>query len=114
MEIDAATRKRIGTVLPMADESQRRRYLAAEAESLGRGGLTAVAALAGVSRATVSVGRRELGDPGSVPEGRVRREGAGRKPIERYRPGVVEAPGGLVDAESCCISHSAPGIVPKK
>lgn len=100
MEIDAATRKRIGTVLPMLDESQGRRYLAAEAESLGRGGLTAVAALAGVSRATVSAGRRELDDPGSVPEGRVRREGAGRKPIERSQPGIAEALGRLVDAES--------------
>ena len=64
MEIDATARKRIGTALPMPSESQRRRYLAAEAESLGRGGLTAVAVLAGVSRAgpptrsTVSGGTR--------------------------------------------------------
>lgn len=113
MGIDAATRKRIGAVLPMPGESQGRRYLAAEAESLGRGGLTAVAALAGVSRATVSAGRRELDDPGSVPEGRVRREGAGRKPIERYRPGVAEALGRLVDAESYGDPEVPPGWATK-
>ena len=100
MEIDDATRKRIETVLPMLDESQRRRYLAAEADSLGRGGLSAVAALAGVSKSTVSAGRRELADPSSVPEGRVRREGAGRKPVEEAQPGIREALGRLVDAES--------------
>lgn len=77
MEIDAATRKRGETVPPMLDESQRRRCLAAEAESLGRGA-----------------------DPSSAPEGRVRREGGGRKPIEETQPGIIETLKRLVDTDS--------------
>lgn len=100
MEIDDATRKRIETVLPMLDESQARRYLAAEAESLGYGGVTAVAEAAGVSRATVTAGKRELADPSSVPEGRVRREGGGRKAAEESQPGLREALARLVEDDT--------------
>ena len=100
MELDAPTIQRIETVLPMLDESQRRRYLAAEANSLGRGGVGAVARAAGVSQSTVSAGRRELADPSTVPEGRVRRPGGGRKPVEEEQPGIAEALERLVDGDS--------------
>ena len=58
MEIDVATRKRTETLLPRLNEADRRMYLAAGAESLGRGGIGAVAGVAGVSRNTVTAGAR--------------------------------------------------------
>jgi len=51
--LDNTTKKRIKIVLPQLNESQKRRYLAAEAESLGRGGITAISEFTGVCRKTI-------------------------------------------------------------
>jgi hypothetical protein len=48
---------KFAAVLPHLDERQRRLYLAAEADALGHGGITAVARLAEVSESTVTRGR---------------------------------------------------------
>ncbi|WP_435807742.1 ISAzo13 family transposase [Streptomyces canus] len=64
--------------------------IGAEAQSLGHGGIRAVARAAGVREATVSVGVREL-DSGEVPLGRIRRPGAGRKRVVDRNPAVREA-----------------------
>lgn len=64
------------------DERLRRLLAAAEAQVLGRGGVTAVAAATGVSRRAIHAGLKELaGKPGPPPSSpaRVRRPGAGRK-----------------------------------
>jgi DNA-binding MurR/RpiR family transcriptional regulator len=47
---------KFAAVLPHLDERQRRLYLAAEADALGHGGITAVARLAEVSESTVTRG----------------------------------------------------------
>ena len=47
-------------ILPHLDERQRRLVLAAEARSLGHGGVSLVARAAGVSRVTVTAGVEEL------------------------------------------------------
>ncbi|WLQ62171.1 ISAzo13 family transposase [Streptomyces glycanivorans] len=77
-------------ILPHLDERQRRLLIGAEAQSLGHGGIRAVARAAGVREATVSVGVREL-DSGEVPLGRIRRSGAGRKRVVDRNPAVREA-----------------------
>lgn len=102
MEIGDATRKRIETLLPRLNEADRRMYLAAEAESLGRGGIGAVAEVAGVSRNTVAAGARDLalGAPPDARGARVRRAGGGRKAVEEAQPGITEALLGLVDDSS--------------
>lgn len=46
-------------VLPHLDERQDRLYLAAEAEALGHGGISAVARLAEISESTIARGRDE-------------------------------------------------------
>ena len=61
------------------DERQRRRWVAAEARSHGRGGIAAVARATGVAENTIRKGLRELDSPGELPAGRVRKAGAGRK-----------------------------------
>jgi hypothetical protein len=62
------------------DERGRRRGVAAEARSHGRGGIAAVVRATSVSESTVRRGLAEI-DAGEAAPGRVRRAGGGRKPI---------------------------------
>jgi hypothetical protein len=77
-------------IFPHLDERQRRLLMGAEARSLGRGGIRAVARAAGVREATVSRGVDEL-DHGEEPLGRVRRPGGGRKRATEIDPGLLPA-----------------------
>jgi hypothetical protein len=95
---DSALAARLALVLPHLDERQRRVLLGAEATTIGRGGIGAVARAAGVSEPTVSKAVRELAEPGvTLPVGRARRSGGGRKPITETDPGLLEALETLVD-----------------
>ncbi len=103
--IEEDTTRRIKEVIPYLNEHQRRIYLAAEAEALGRGGITAISDLAGVHRNTISAGLKELRSGEKIPEdgkvmGRVRRKGGGRKSIEQSQQGIADALEGLVDNSS--------------
>jgi DNA-binding phage protein len=70
-------------------ERQRRLLAAAEARSQGAGGVSATARATGLSRRTIQRGLREL-DEGSDPgAGRVRRAGAGRKPLSETDPELL-------------------------
>jgi transposase len=85
-------------ILPHLDERQRRLLLAAEARSLGHGGIRLVARAAGVREATVSLGVTEL-KSGEAPLGRVRRPGAGRKRATAADPGLLPALLALVEPD---------------
>jgi transposase len=61
------------------DERARRLVAAAESQSMGRGGISAVARATGMSRLVIRQGMAELKDPASLPVGRIRRTGGGRK-----------------------------------
>ena len=79
------TRNRIQSMLPLLDEKQKRLYLAAEVESMGYGGLKAVHELTGVSKTTIIRGQKELIDGNNINNGRIRRNGGGRKGvIQKY------------------------------
>src|SRR3954471_18927702 len=97
-EIRGQLATRFGVLLPHLDERQQRLALGTEARLLGHGGVTAVAAAAGVSPPTVRRGVTEL-DSGEVrlPVGRVRRAGGGRKPVTAHDPELVAALRGLVE-----------------
>lgn len=73
------------------DERGRRRWAAAEARSLGWGGITAVAGATGISDRTIRNGIRELDDPDAPAANRQRRMGAGRRCREQEQPELVEA-----------------------
>jgi hypothetical protein len=60
------------------DERSRRLWLAAEARSLGYGGIGSVAAVTKAAKDTISDKIKELAGQ-APPRGRVRRAGAGRK-----------------------------------
>jgi hypothetical protein len=63
------------------NEAQRRRYLANEAKVLGQGGISRISRATGISRETIHVGIREVESNVTIPEGRVRQIGGGRKKI---------------------------------
>ena len=86
MAITANSPLDAGVVQHMCDfcstlsEKDRRRFAAIEARQFGRGGITYVAELLGISRRTIRRGLDELNQLSSDPaEGRIRRPGAGRK-----------------------------------
>jgi hypothetical protein len=81
----------LGLLLPELDEKARRLTLGAVARAAGDGGVTAVAKMTGASWQTVANGAAELGSGQVVPEGRVRRPGAGRKKLAGTDPGLVPA-----------------------
>jgi len=89
MEIDSPVGQRWNVMRDALDERQRRLLVAVEAKVLGRGGVSAVAAATGVSRATIATGIQEikamlssdLTAATSLPTG-TRQAGAGRKKIE--------------------------------
>lgn len=73
------------------DERGRRRWAATEAESLGYGGIAAVAKATGLSDRTIRNGIKEIREGRTVPIGRQRRLGGGRKSLEVEQPHLVEA-----------------------
>jgi len=95
-EVVAALRAKFDSLLPHLDERAQRLTLAAEARSLGHGGIAAVARASGSSRSRVQQGVAEL-EAGVEPLGRVRRPDAGRKPITETDPGIVGALLALVE-----------------
>jgi transposase len=72
------------------DERLQRRWAAAEAISLGRGGITLVACATGLSRTTIQAGLAELRDPTSdSASSRIRRKGAGRPRLSQQDPRLL-------------------------
>jgi transposase len=100
MAIDAeaveALAAKFAALLPHLDERQQRLMMAAEARSLGHGGIAAVVEATGASRSRVSLGVAEL-EAGTAPLGRARRSGGGRKSLTENDPGLVEALLALVE-----------------
>jgi Rhodopirellula transposase DDE domain len=85
---------------PLLDERTRRIMAANEAMSLGFGGVSAVHRASGLSRRAIAKGIRELQE-GAIPlAGRVRRPGAGRKPITASDPLLLEALEAMIDSQT--------------
>ena len=76
--------ERILRMMPLLNERLLRQYLANEAMSYGRGGVTIVSRISGVSRTTITTGINELKSGKSITG--VRRSGGGRKPVEEKHP----------------------------
>jgi hypothetical protein len=80
------------------DERMLRLWAGAEALAHGRGGRELVARATGLGRNTVLDGKKELQSRKSPADlVKVRRKGAGAKPIEVKQPGINDALEGLVD-----------------
>ena len=77
-------------VLSLLNERQARLYVAEKALDLGRGGISTMAEVTGMTRPTIMKGIRELraGIPREELD-RIRRTGAGRKPIQATDPQLL-------------------------
>lgn len=93
-------RQKYVAVLGDLDERGRRRWAAAEARSLGWGGVSAVAQATGLSDRTVRKGVCELDDLKIVSWDRQRKVGGGRPSLEVYHPEIVFALERIVDSST--------------
>ena len=90
-------RRKYNALAEDLDERGRRRWAATEAESIGYGGIAAVAEATGMSDRTVRNGIKEIREDRTVPAGRQRRVGGGRKSLEAEQLHLVKAVENLVE-----------------
>ena len=96
-------RSRYEGLAPVMDERVTRLWAACEAKALGRGGIAAVTEATGILGKRIWSGMRELKEMGRHPpkesprHQRVRRPGAGRKPLTEKDPTLVRDLDGLVE-----------------
>jgi hypothetical protein len=96
--LEAAVRLRFAQVAPVLDERRRRLWAAAEAKAVGYGGVSLVARATGLTRPTIHAGLKELASGITpLPEGRVRRLGAGGRPLAHTQPDLPAALDALVE-----------------
>jgi transposase len=75
-------RKKYQTLAPYLNEKTRRVWAAAESLSLqGQGGSSIVSEATGIARSTIAAGLKEIQEPLSAEQSRLRRTGGGRKSI---------------------------------
>jgi hypothetical protein len=96
MNSETSLRDKFSQIWPHLNERSRRMVAAGEAMQLGRGGVSLVSRASGLSRVTITKGVRELKE-GSVPNHRVRREGAGRPSLVKVDPTLPEVLEALVE-----------------
>jgi len=88
------------SIWPLLDERTRRIMAANEAIALGYGGVSLVHRACGLSRKAIAKGIVEIQEGSAPLEGRLRRAGAGRKPITVSDPRLVEALEEMVDYQT--------------
>ena len=92
--------ERFRALAPELTERGRRIWAASEARAIGRGGIAAVARASGIAPNTIAKGIGEIEADERLEGGRVRRPGAGRKPISQTDPELLDVLEALV-AEDC-------------
>jgi hypothetical protein len=96
--MEAKVRQRFAKLKRTLNERQRRLWAAAEAKSVGYGGISLVHRATGISRRAIHDGMNELaGKWNGLPANRVRRPGAGRWKLTKTQVGLAEALDALVE-----------------
>lgn len=89
-QTEASVREKLDLLAPLFDEQTRRLWAAAEAQVLGRSGISLVARATGLSRTTIHQGIKDLAELHETKvlekKKRIRAAGGGRKPIDEYDP----------------------------
>jgi len=93
----SGVRERFDRLAPLFTERLRRLWAAAEAVTIGRGGVPIVAQATGLARSTILRGRDDLCHIPSLPLTGERRPGAGRKPLVETDPGLLRDLDRLID-----------------
>ncbi len=94
-------KSRYRALAPLMDERMRRQWAATEAQTYGRGGVSAVASATGMSRNTIRKGLLELAarkkNPRASVPTRIRKEGGGRERLTETDPGLAQALDRLIE-----------------
>jgi hypothetical protein len=94
-------KSRYRALAPLMDERMRRQWAATEAQTYGRGGVSAVSSATGMSRNTIRKGLFELAarkkHPRVAVSPRIRKEGGGRKRLTETDPGLGPALDRLIE-----------------
>jgi hypothetical protein len=100
MNADAVLLQKFASVWALLDERTRRLLAANEALALGFGGVSRVHRAWGLSRIVITKGIQEIEDGASPGVGRIRRVGAGRRPITARDPRLLAALDRLIDPDT--------------
>jgi hypothetical protein len=94
-----ALKRKLSVILPELDERQRRILLAAEADTIGYGGIRILSKMSGVAESTILRGRS---DTKKRPEDLVvvRRKGGGRKCATEMNPRLIEILQAIIEPET--------------
>jgi transposase len=92
---EAAFKEKYISLKAHLDERSLRLCAAADARSIGRGGVSIIARMSGIARNTISAGLKDL--DGDVSVRKIRRTGAGRKSLIEKDAGILDALKKLVD-----------------
>lgn len=76
-------------MLSQFNEKQQRLYAASEALRIGFGGISKVSRETGISRVTITSGIKQL-RAGVIQDGRIRKAGAGRKPLSHSQVDIIQ------------------------
>jgi hypothetical protein len=93
-------RQKLTAVWPLLDERTRRLMAASEALGLAYGGVSLVHRACGLSRRAIAQGIREIRSGAVLEPGRIRRRGAGRKPMTVHAPHLLVALDGLIEPDT--------------
>lgn len=90
MDIETKLKKKYKKILPFLNERDKRLVTAADAGSIGFGGITIVSRASGLSRVAITKGKKELkGMPKIVKtQMRIRKQGGGRKKANEKQKGI--------------------------
>jgi len=97
-ELIETIHRKYSAILMDLDEWGTRRWAAAEAMSLGWGGITAVAQATGLARSTIQIGIAELKSPQVLASDRQRWPGGGRKSREHEQSDLCQALERLIES----------------
>jgi transposase len=92
--------QKFSVLLPLLDERARRLVVANEAIALGYGGISRLSRESGLSRKAIANGIQEIQSGASLPQGRIRKPGAGRKKITETDATLVKAIDRLIEPET--------------
>ena len=92
--------EKLHSVWSLLDERTQRLMAASEAKALGYGGVSLVRRACGLSRKAIAKGIREIEQGDTAWKGRIRRPGAGRKPITATDPQLLDRLEAMIDVQT--------------
>ena len=95
METQILAKQRFELISWALDERLRRLLAASEAKVIGRGGVSQISKITGISRVTIHAGLKELDardaeSTEDLPVGKTRRQGGGRKKVTETSPEILK------------------------